>query len=340
MSLANQRDFRDTLLLPFEQELIAPPSSRWLALNLQVLPSSNVDWKTCLDGEQNLRSVHLDLEQHGYRAQPAFDIQTGYEGGLVLLGRSRALNELNLTRAWNALRPKGTLVVAGDKKGGVAALRKWVAKQASIEGSLSKHHAITFWAKREGEEWSVPATVKTVDGYDIPLGGFSTNGPDTGSRLLANHFDNRIRGRVADFGAGWGYLTMQLMEKSTHIAHVDLYEVDWNSVDAIDPNVSKITAAQPKTVPFKTHWCDLTREAPSGPYDWIIMNPPFHTSRAADPGLGQKFITAAASALPSGGRLLMVANRTLPYEAELQRQFRRTQMLEDRGGFKVLEAVR
>nr|WP_282097883.1 methyltransferase [Brucella pituitosa] len=34
--------------------------------------------------------------------------------------------------------------------------------------------------------------------------------------------------------------------------------------------------------------------------------------------LGQTFIAAAASRLKTGGRLLMVANRQLPYEATLK----------------------
>ena len=46
------------------------------------------------------------------------------------------------------------------------------------------------------------------------------------------------------------------------------------------------------------------------------MNPPFHTRPRADPALGQAMIRKAAAALRRGGRLFMVANRQLPYEAD------------------------
>ena len=53
------------------------------------------------------------------------------------------------------------------------------------------------------------------------------------------------------------------------------------------------------------------------------MNPPFHTSRAADPALGQGFINPQlARNLTRNGNLWMVANRHLPYEVTLNETFR------------------
>jgi 16S rRNA (guanine1207-N2)-methyltransferase len=71
------------------------------------------------------------------------------------------------------------------------------------------------------------------------------------------------------------------------------------------------------------------------------MNPPFHAqSRADRPDLGRRFIDVSAQALRARGRLLMVANRHLPYEAVLGERFAQVRVLADAGGFKVLEAVR
>ena len=64
-------------------------------------------------------------------------------------------------------------------------------------------------------------------------------------------------------------------------------------------------------------WHDLAAETVTRRYDAVVMNPPFHRGRAADPALGQAMIGKAAAALTPGGRLLMVANRQLPYEAIL-----------------------
>ena len=55
--------------------------------------------------------------------------------------------------------------------------------------------------------------------------------------------------------------------------------------------------------------------------DAVVMNPPFHEGRKADPELGQAFIEAAAGMLGAKGKLYMVANRHLPYEETLERLF-------------------
>ena len=75
----------------------------------------------------------------------------------------------------------------------------------------------------------------------------------------------------------------------------------------------------------------------------MITNPPFHTSRRGAPELGAAFIRAAAAMLAVRGRLLLVANRHLPYEAVLAQAFGRVAEISAPGGpdrgFKLLEAT-
>ena len=73
---------------------------------------------------------------------------------------------------------------------------------------------------------------------------------------------------------------------------------------------------------------------------FVVMNPPFHDGGAEDRSLGAAFIAAAARALKPGGRLLMVANRHLPYEAPLREAFGKVALLAETGGYKVHEARR
>ncbi|TAM99599.1 MAG: methyltransferase, partial [Rhizobiaceae bacterium] len=68
-------------------------------------------------------------------------------------------------------------------------------------------------------------------------------------------------------------------------------------------------------------WHDLIGETVVRRYDTVVMNPPFHAGRAAEPHLGQQMIRMAAQALKPGGRLILVANRPLPYEAVLAEAF-------------------
>ena len=70
------------------------------------------------------------------------------------------------------------------------------------------------------------------------------------------------------------------------------------------------------------------------------MNPPFHDGGAEDRRLGQAFIRKAAEMLGKGGVLWLVANRHLPYEAELKAAFKRVTPVTDGGGYKLFEAVK
>jgi 16S rRNA (guanine1207-N2)-methyltransferase len=58
------------------------------------------------------------------------------------------------------------------------------------------------------------------------------------------------------------------------------------------------------------------------------------------PDIGRRFVTVAAQALAGGGRLWLVANRHLPYEAELSRGFAAVRTVAQAHGFKVIEAVK
>ena len=326
-------DYRNTLILPFERGVLAEPRSGefWALLNAEPLPETDIHLKNKLVCEQGFRPTFLDLENAGFNVKPELTEQGPLHGCLVLCSRSRAVNERNAVRAWNALRDGGVLAIAGNKTSGIQPLRKWVGQRAELAGSLSKHHAVVFWLTKSGGPWPKFDHGETVDGFVIEPGMFSANGPDTGSQVLARHFDERIYGRVADFGAGWGYLSKCLLDTCDRVEQLDLFEADHASLDAARKNVGNRA---------RFHWTDLAREAPSGPFNWIIMNPPFHSGRAALPDLGNQFIEAAAKALPAGGRLLMVANTNLPYERTLQSLFKKVERIDQDKGFKVLEAVR
>lgn len=72
--------------------------------------------------------------------------------------------------------------------------------------------------------------------------------------------------------------------------------------------------------------------------DAVVMNPPFHNGREADPGLGIAFIKAAQKALAPGGSLWLVCNRHLPYEAELKQLFKRVEEQPGDASFRIYHA--
>ena len=163
---------------------------------------------------------------------------------------------------------------------------------------------------------------------------FSYDRVDVGSRLLADALPGDLRGVAADFCAGWGYLAAMIAERAT-CSRIDLYEAQYASLEAARRNMARLAPA----TDARFHWCDLTTEKVERIYDTIVMNPPFHKGRAADPGLGQAMIRAAAAALKPRGRLFMVANRGLPYELLLKSRFSNCETLRDEQGFRVFVAA-
>jgi 16S rRNA (guanine1207-N2)-methyltransferase len=139
---------------------------------------------------------------------------------------------------------------------------------------------------------------------------------------------------VADFCAGWGFVAAEVAARCPAVSALDLYEADFEALEAAKLNL----AAAPQRKEF--FWTDLLAEPVERRYDAIVMNPPFHKGRAADPGIGAGMMRAAAKALKPGGRLVMVANRQLPYEAVLKACFASSGEVARDSGFKILSARR
>ena len=328
-------DARDTLLLAFDKGLANAPrdGEQWLFLNAQTLPPQGRGRVAQLVCEQGFRPQFLALQQAGYAVQPSVD-SGKFGGALMLLTRSRQLNEMLLSRAWDSIVENAVIIAAGENHDGAKSLRKHVARHCGEPQSLSKHHALAFSFKRSGETNPfAPQTRPRRGGHEIAPGMFSADGPDEGSKMLARHFDDRIGGDIADFGAGWGYLGCELLQAAPRVDRLDCIEADHASLAAARKNLANLSGEA------EFHWLDLTSEAAPADYDWVVMNPPFHHGRAATPALGATFIKAAAKALRPDGHLLMVANRNLPYEAVLSENFAATKVREENALYKVLEAA-
>ncbi|MEC8195725.1 MAG: methyltransferase, partial [Pseudomonadota bacterium] len=131
--------------------------------------------------------------------------------------------------------------------------------------------------------------------------------------------------------AGWGYLSSEMVARQAFdVLH--LVEADYVALECAKENLSDPRA--------QFHWADATNFKPGHRVDTVVMNPPFHTGRKAEPALGERFIRDAAKMLAPSGHLWMVANRHLPYEATLQDAFQSVETVAGDTRFKVLHAQR
>lgn len=289
---------------------------------------------------QGFRPYFNKLAASGHSVVPRPGDGT-FDGALVLTGRHRGRNEAWIGTAIERVVPGGLIVVAGGADEGIASLRKRLAKLIDIEGHLPKYHGTALWFRRPLDASAAIAGLAGEPGladgrFAAAPGMFSHDRIDAGSRLLAEHLPDESKGAAADFGAGWGYLSAVLAERTRGLKSIDLFEADFESLEAAKVNLAAIPGA-PKTEFF---WHDLVGEKVLRKYDLIVMNPPFHQGRAAEPAIGQAMIGAASSSLRPGGRLFMVQNRGLPYEQTLQANFSRVSEVRRDGAFRIIIAQR
>ena len=335
-------DALKTLFHPFEADLIEAPGRRALFLGARAgfrLPRSmDLD----LVAVQGFRPDVLALEKAGFKVKPRAEGR-GYDLALVLLGRHRGQNEAWLREAFGRTQEGGLVVAAGGKTEGADSLRKRFDGVLEPTGHMPKHHGVVFWFERPSDAdlagspfMAVPAPGRIDGRFAAAPGMFSHDRVDPASKLLADNLPAAIKWRVADFGAGWGYLSTEVLKRADGLTALDLHEADWESLEAAKANLAAIAG----DIPVGYHWRDLSSEPVARQYDMIVMNPPFHQGRAAEPAIGQGMIRAAAAALKPGGRLMMVANRGMPYEPVLASSFAATGETCRDDRFKVLWAKR
>lgn len=337
------RETLKTLFHPFEAGALDVPAEGGRVLFLGAEPGFHLPdgFTATLSMVQGFRPYVRGLEAGGYSVAPQAEGRD-FDAALVLCGRHRGWNEMLVADAIALVAAGGLIVVAGSKDDGVASLRKRVGELVEVEGQQPKHHGVAFWFRRPDDCLASVAALREGNGerlvddrFHTAPGMFSAAEIDSGSKLLLEHLPDRIGGAVADFGAGWGYLAAELARKFPKISTLDLYEADHAALEAARRNLASIESVAPRFF-----WHDLLSEDVRYRYDLIVMNPPFHQRRSAEPDMGQRMIRAAAAALKPGGRLHMVANRQLPYERTLGEAFSSHAEIARTGMFKVLSARR
>jgi 16S rRNA (guanine1207-N2)-methyltransferase len=256
--------------------------------------------------------------------------------------REEVLHHLAL--AVEQLEEGGVLLVTVANDLGSGSLEKRVRELLGHVEPFSKHKCRVLYAIKKAEtlnvklleQWKAQGAhqqVGTERLWSCP-GIFSWRGPDEGSRFLEAFVLQGLKGHGADFGAGNGYLTRSILARNPLIQAMELLEVERKALDAAERNLQGISE-NPARLGY--HWVDITQGTGLSGLDFIVMNPPFHAERGSVPALGRAFIHEAMKALRSGGKLFMVANRQLPYEAELTETRGVLVRRQEAGGFKLLE---
>ncbi|HTA64390.1 MAG TPA: class I SAM-dependent methyltransferase [Xanthomonadaceae bacterium] len=267
---------------------------------------------------------------------------------LLLPPRQRLEARSELVRAVLRTDIGGTLVACAANNEGARSHEADMRRLCGSVHTVSKHHCRVFWTiLREGsvdrvllDTWSsLDAPRSIVDGRFLSRPGvFAWDRIDAASELLAAHLPDDLSGRGADLGAGYGYLSVEILALCARVNSLDVYEADARALDLARTNIACANEARNTPAKLDFLWHDVTTGL-RGRYDFIVTNPPFHVGRADLPELGRAFIASAADALDPDGRLWLVANRHLPYETELRKRFSSVRCVVESRGFKVIEAA-
>ena len=310
------------LVLPAQGQIavIKPPPEATLSM----LPKGRV---TVVEG---FWPFHDSWQTRGFDVAVA--MQDDFAAVIVCLPRSKDAARAMIAEAMR--RTSGPVIVDGKKTDGVDSILKAMRQRGPVAAPISKAHGKLFWCDGANpaayEDWHAGPAL-TDGGFWTAPGVFSADAVDPASELLAQALPEKLGKQVGDLGAGWGYLSAHVLTRAT-VEAVHLVEADHMALECARRNVT-----DPRAV---FHWADATTWSAPVRLDGIVMNPPFHTGRAADPALGQAFVQAAAARLAPQGALWMVANRHLPYEQTLQAAFAHVVEIGGDSRFKLFHATR
>lgn len=338
----------EALMLPFDEGALAWPRDGVAAGNVLFMRARD-GWplrrhaRPGLVCEQSFKPAADALLRAGYEVRAADD--AAHALVLLLPPRQREEARALFAHALARVRDGGTVVASVANDAGAKSAQADFARIAGPLEVRSKHKCRVFWTRpgQAGDpalaaQWrALDAPRAIADGRFLSRPGvFAWDRIDPASRLLAEHLPDDLRGRAADLGVGYGYLSAELLQRCPGITTLDAYEAEARTLELARPNLAPFATR----VTLGFHWHDVTAGL-SGRYDVIVSNPPFHAhDRAARPDIGRAFIAAAADALAPGGRLWLVANRQLPYESVLDARFGTARIVAQREGFKVVEAVK
>jgi 16S rRNA (guanine1207-N2)-methyltransferase len=324
----------DTLLIPFQHGLLKP-DTRMLIIGARYhedLPVADL-WQIFKPFVDELSPRKDSLISEISEEQ--------YDAVFCLVPKQVEEAKYWIAQGLNALHDGGMIFIAAANDANGNRLAGWM-KEAGIENinSESKNKAKVVWGIKNApapKSWINGGAQRLHDfghGYKFYTqpGLFSWDRLDKASTLLIDHVKD-LKGDVADFGAGYGYLTYAALKKFPAIKSITMIEADKRALDCASKNLEGKNA-----VPY---WHDAMKALPPAKmFDHIIMNPPFHTGKKTDSDLGQGFIKTAVTNLKKGGSLTLVANTHLPYEEILKTTCTSVVTVIVKDGFKVIKAIK
>ena len=173
--------------------------------------------------EQTFKPASDELAQYRVQATSVVDPARRFRLVLVLPPRQRDEARALLARAVRHAAPGGIVIACQANTEGARSGEADLARLAGPVQSRSKHKCRVFWSAPLGDavdalllaEWLALDAVRPIlDGRYVSRPGlFAWERIDAASLLLAEHLPETLDGHVADLGAGWGFLSTEVVRR-------------------------------------------------------------------------------------------------------------------------------
>lgn len=255
--------------------------------------------------------------------------------------------------ALRALKIGGTCYVAGATNEGIKSGAKLLERTFGNSVLLAYEGGNRiFSATKKSDQPQDPAVFESpfvsFEGFrelDVTLCGgpvvlfsrpgvFSWDHLDEATEILANNLDVSTGASVLDLGCGSGPLGI-VASKLSGGGQVTMVDADVEALRSAQKSADAASIANFRVLPSDVAGAVLNER-----FHVVVTNPPFHVGKQTDLSVPLQFIEDAWQVLIPGGRIFLVANRTLPYEQAIEERFGRVSTIHDGRRFKVLSAAR
>jgi 16S rRNA (guanine1207-N2)-methyltransferase len=271
-----------------------------------------------------------------------------FDTAILLVPKGRDFARAQLWSTLHALKENGIAYIAGPNKGGAKTMikdSKQLFGEVNVLGYRSSHRVAA--AIKQTPPQTYPAkwgdiptqtqhrTFKTPHGAlevaTMP-GLFSWQKLDDGTRYLLEHVTFEAGQAVLDVGCGNGVIGALAAPVAESVVMVD------DNLLAI--RCARETVALHDYENVTVHAGNVYKPVTDSRFDLIISNPPFHRKFDVSTNVAHQLINGAKEHLNPGGRLLIVANEFLRYDALMDEQLSGVRVLARNNRFKVIEGRR